>query len=87
MCPFNKPFYRSLRSHWDSAGEPAKPLIPGAQLSDIVRAFLFCCALCHKFERGSKNKGKLEQPVSSHCISNTLFHVAAVCLSFSGGFI
>lgn len=54
-----------------------------AQLSDTVKVFFFLnsvCDLCLCIKRGSKNKRKLEQPVSSQHISNTLFHGVGCCL-------
>lgn len=38
------------------------------------------CDLSLQIKRGSKNKRKLEQPVSSQRISNTPFHVVTCCL-------
>lgn len=74
-------FRRIIKESLGFCGRARKPTDTGAQLSNTVRAvFSFCCALCLKFERGSKNKGKLEQPVSSHCISKTRFHVVCWCL-------
>lgn len=74
-CPLKMPFYGPLRSHWDSARVLANPLIPRAQLSNATKLFYSVVPCATSFERGSKNKGKLVQPVSSHCLSNTPFHV------------
>lgn len=78
---FNAPSYRSLRSHWDSAAEPAKPPVPGLNFLTLLGLFysVVPCALSLKGALKMLKK-KLEQPVSSHCISNTLFHVVCCCL-------
>lgn len=58
-----------------------------AQLSGTVKAFSLSfffpnsiCDLCLQIKRGSKNKRKLAQPVSSQRESNTPFHVVTCCL-------
>lgn len=57
----------------------AKTLIPGL---NFINDFPLCCALCPGFERGSKNKRTLEQPVSAAYQTYTFMLFARVCLSF-----
>lgn len=77
---FSAPFYRSLRSHWDSAAEPAKPPVPGLNFLTLLGLFYSVVPCALSLKGALKIKKKLEQPVSSHCISNTLFHVVCCCL-------
>lgn len=85
---FISPVDSSLDLYEPSADNLRVIHIPMAQLSGSVKAFSLSffffsnsiCDLCLQIKRGSKNKRKLAQPVSSQRESNTPFHVVTCCL-------